>query len=215
VLKSPVAIRGKVRRVIGCGNEPDYFSASRPDFIITDGASPVVIFEHFANINGGVVVDTNRTIIFRSAGTRLTFKKKCDVFLEDYCGTVQLLPGQRLWARQLNIENQGTHLINDNAMVWILGYKTERGGTLIHTKDGGRTELFGNFSYTTTAGKLAPMFITENSSAFIYFNEICYTGDPFTTLISETHNGLTRIVERGQGWIAPYVSEIGNRKTGP
>ncbi|MFC1794597.1 glycosyl hydrolase family 28-related protein [Planctomycetota bacterium] len=215
VLKSPVVIRGKVRRVIGCGNEPDYFRASRPDFVIADGASSVVIFEHFANINGGIVVDTNRTVVFRSVGTRLTFNKKCDVFLEDYCGRVRLLPGQRLWARQLNIENQGTHLKNDNAMVWILGYKTERGGTLIHTKGGGRTELFGNFSYTTTAGKLAPMFVTEDSSAFVYFNEVCYNGDPFTTLISETHNDLTRIVEQGQGWIAPYVSVMGSKQIGP
>lgn len=205
VLKSPVTIRGKVRRVIGCGNEPDYFRASRPDFIIADGEAPVVIFEHFANINGGVVVDTDRTVVFRSAGTRLTFRKKCDVFLEDFCGHVEPLPGQRVWARQLNTENQGTHLMNDNATVWILGYKTERGGTLIHTTNGGRTELFGTFSYTTTAGKLAPMFITEDASAFVYFNEVCYTGDPFATLVRETRKGVTRTVERGQGGIAPYI----------
>ncbi len=205
MLKSPVTIRGKVRRVIGCGNEPDYFRASRPDFIIANGAAPVVIFEHFANINGGVVVDTDRTVVFRSAGTHLTFRKKCDVFLEDFCGCVEPLPGQRLWARQLNTENQGTHLLNDGATIWILGYKTERGGTLIHTKGGGRTELFGTFSYTTTAGKLAPMFVTEDASAFVFFNEVCYTGDPFTTLIRETRAGVTRTVERGQGGIAPYV----------
>lgn len=211
VLKSPVTIRGKVRRVIGCGNEPDYLRASRPDFIIADGESPVVIFEHFANINGGVVVDTSRTIVFRSAGTRLTFNKTCDVFLEDYCGSVRPLPGQRVWARQLNTENQGTHLTNDNATVWILGYKTERGGTLIHTKGGGKTELFGTFSYTTTAGKLAPMFITEDSSAFVYFNEVCYSGDPFATLVRETRNGITKTVERGQGGIAPYIGLAGDR----
>jgi hypothetical protein len=205
VLKSPVTIRGKVRRVIGCGNEPDYFRASRPDLIIADGDAPVVIFEHFANINGGVVVDTERTVVFRGAGTYLTFRKKCDVFLEDFCGRVEPLPGQRIWARQLNTENQGTHLLNDNATVWILGYKTERGGTLIHTTNGGRTELFGTFSYTTTAGKLAPMFVTEDASAFVYFNEVCYTGDPFATLVRETRHGVTRTIERGQGGISPYV----------
>jgi hypothetical protein len=140
-----------------------------------------------------------------------TFRKKCDVFLEDFCGRVEPLPGQRLWARQLNTENQGTHLLNDNAMVWILGYKTERGGTLIHTKNGGKTELFGTFSYTTTAGKLAPMFVTENASIFAYFHEVCYTGDPFATLVRETRNGVTQIVERGQGGIAPYIGTAGNK----
>jgi len=63
---------------------------------------------------------------------------------------------QRLWARQLNIENQGTHLANEASDVWILGYKTERGGTLLETRAGGRSEVLGGFSYTTTAGKLAP-----------------------------------------------------------
>jgi len=205
VLKSPVTIRGGVRRVLGCGNEPDYLSRSKPDFIIADGDSPVVVFEHFANINGGVLVDTDRTIVFRSAGTRLTFKRKGDVFLEDYCGSVQPLPGQRIWARQLNIENQGTHLMNDAGTLWILGYKTERGGTLIYTKGGGRTECLGNFSYTTTAGGLAPMFVTEDSSVFVYFNEVCYNGDPFRTLVSETRNGVNKTVGRRQGGIAPYV----------
>jgi hypothetical protein len=205
VLKSPVTIRGKVRRVIRCGNEPDCFRASRPDFIIADGDAPVVILEHFANINGGVVIDADRTVVFRSAGTRLTFRKKCDVFLEDFCGRVELLPGQRLWARQLNTENQGAHLLNDGATVWILGYKTERGGTLLHTKGGGRTELFGTFSYTTTAGMLAPVFVTEDASAFVFFNEVCCTGDSFSTLIRETRAGVTRTVEWGQGEVPPYI----------
>ena len=210
VIKSPVTIHGKVRRVIGCGNEPDYMRASRPDFIIADGDSPVVMFEHFGNINGGVVVDTTRTIVFRSAATHVTFNKKCDVFLEDHCGGVTPLPGQRIWARQLNIENQGTHLLNDNATLWILGYKTERGGTLIHTRNGGKTELFGTFSYTTTAGKLAPMFVTEDSSAFVYFTEVCYSRDPFATLVRETRNGVTKTIERGQGGIAPYIGVAGD-----
>jgi hypothetical protein len=211
VLKSPVTIRGKVQRVIGCGNEPDYGRASRPDFIIADGEVPVVTFEHFGNINGGVVVDTTRTVVFRSVATRLMFKHKCDVFLEDFCGRVEPLPDQRLWARQLNTENQGTHLLNDGATIWILGYKTERGGTLIHTKNSGHTELFGTFSYTTTAGKLAPMFVTEDASAFVFFNEVCYTGDPFAMLIRETRAGVTRAVERGQGGIAPYVGVPNDR----
>ena len=49
------------------------------------------------------------------------------------------------------------------------------------------------------------MFVTEDASAFVFFNEVCYTGDPFTTLIRETRAGVTRTVERGQGGIAPYV----------
>jgi len=49
------------------------------------------------------------------------------------------------------------------------------------------------------------MFVTEDASAFVYFNEVCYTGDPFATLVRETRKGVTRTVERGQGGIAPYI----------
>ncbi len=66
------------------------------------------------------------------------------------------------------------HLSNRAGDLWILGYKTERGGTLLRTTDGGRSEVMGGFSYTTTAGGLAPMFVTENASVFAFFGEVCY-----------------------------------------
>ncbi len=62
-------------------------------------------------------------------------------------------------------ENEGTHIINDSGDLWVLGYKTERGGTLLESRGGARSEILGGFSYTTTAGKLAPMFVTDNSSS--------------------------------------------------
>ncbi|HEX8916645.1 MAG TPA: hypothetical protein VF796_30120, partial [Humisphaera sp.] len=87
----------------------------------------------------------------------------------------------------------------------VLGYKTERGGTLADTRGGGRTEVLGGFSYTTTAGKLAPMFVTTDANAFAYFGEVCYTGDPFKVLVRETRGGVTKEVSRGEGGTWPYV----------
>jgi len=205
-IQSPVTVRGKVRRLLGSGNWLDYTAKSKPDLIIADGETPVVVLEHFAPINGGVEVTTARTVVFRSVETRVTFKAKGDVFLEDFCSHGPVFQGQKVWARQLNVENQGTHVTNDGGELWILGYKTERGGALIETRNGGKTELLGNFSYTTTAGKLAPMFVTTDSSVFAFFGEICFSGDPFQTLIKETRQGKTETVGRGQGHTAPYVS---------
>ncbi len=54
-----------------------------------------------------------------------------EVFFEDVTTDDLQLHGHKMWARQLNIENEGTHLTNDASDVWILGYKTERGGTLL------------------------------------------------------------------------------------
>jgi hypothetical protein len=116
-----------------------------------------------------------------------------------------MIPGQYVWARQLNIENQGTHLTNNGGALWVLGYKTERGGTLLDVRGGGWTELFGNFSYTTTAGRLAPMLVNTDSAVFAFFNEVCYNNDPFRTLIRETRSGMTREVSVGEGGIAPYI----------
>jgi hypothetical protein len=215
VLKSTVTVRGNVRRLIGTGNWINYGSDANPEFRVVDGKSPVVAFEHFQSIGHdcpGIEVATDRTVVLRSSEAKVSFKGQGDVFLEDFCThDLQLNPGQNVWARQLNVENEGTHVVNNGAALWILGYKTERGGTLIDTRGGGRTEVFGNFSYTTTAGGLAPMFVNADSSVFVFFNEVCYSGDPFRTLIRETRGGTTKEIASGQGGIAPYIGYRGKR----
>lgn len=211
-LQSTVVIRGPVRRLIGVGGMIDYLGRTKPDFRIVDGESPVVSLEHFAYVHGGVEIDTRRTIVFRSVSdcdlTCTPRAEQGDIFCEDFVTHHLRLRKQRVWARQLNVENEGTHLVNDGGQLWVLGYKTERGGTLLETRGGGRSEILGGFSYTTTAGKLAPMFVTDNSSVFSFFSEVCYNGDPFATLIRETRNGAVVTVPRGEGSTAPYVTRL-------
>ncbi len=214
-LNSTVVIRGDVRRVIGVGGMINYFGKVKPDFRIVDGSSPVISLEHFAHLHGGVEIDTQRTVVFRSVSDcDLTSTRKSEggeLFLEDFVTHNLKLKKQRVWARQLNVENEGTHIINDDGRVWVLGYKTERGGTLLETRGGGFSELLGGFSYTTTAGKLAPMFINDESSVFTFFTEVCYNGDPFETLIRELRNGLVTTVRRGDGTTAPYASRLNEK----
>jgi hypothetical protein len=207
-LHQPVVVRGNVRRLLGCGAWIDYTARSKPDLIVADGPAKVVVIEHFSTINGGIEVKTGRTVVFRSLGCRsIRFHKPGEVFFEDVTtDDLRLLPGQKVWARQLNIENEGTHLTNDGADLWILGYKTERGGTLLATKKPGRSEVFGTFSYTTTQGKLAPMFVTEDAAVFAFFNEVCFSGDPFAVLIRESRGGTTQVIGPKDGSVAPYVT---------
>ena len=211
-LQSTVVIRGKVRRVIGVGGMIDYFTKVKPDFRIVDGSSPVVSIEHFSCVHGGLEIDTQRTVVFRSVSDcDLTTTRQAEggeLFLEDFVTHNLKLKKQRVWARQLNVENEGTHIANDGGQLWVLGYKTERGGTLLETGGSGRSEILGGFSYTTTAGKLAPMFVTDNSSVFTFFNEVCNNGDPFVTLIRDTRNGSVATVSRGAGTTAPYSSRL-------
>lgn len=207
-LKSTVIIRGKVRRVVGTGGMVDYTSQVKPDFRLVDGDAPVVMLEHFAYIHGGLDVDTRRTLVLRSvADCDLTSTRRAEGsewFFEDVVTHNLVLRRQKLWARQLNIENQGIHLLNDAGDVWVLGYKTERGGTLLDTRGGGHSEILGGFSYTTTAGKLAPMFVTTDSSVWAFFSEVCYNNDPFLVRVSETRGTNTETVGKDEGHTAPY-----------
>lgn len=208
-LKTAVTIRGPVRRIVGVGGTINYGKGLKPDFRLVDGDAPVVFIEHFANIHGGLGIDTRRTLVLRSVqDCDLAFTAAAvggELFFEDVVTHHLKLRGQKAWARQLNIENEGTHLVNDAGDVWILGYKTERGGTLLDTRGGGRSEVLGGFSYTTTAGKLAPMFVNDVSSVFAFFAEVCYNGDPFLALVRETRGEEAKVLRRGEGLLLPYV----------
>jgi hypothetical protein len=100
--------------------------------------------------------------------------------------------GQRVWARQFNVENEGTHVLNDGATLWILGYKTERGGTLIEARNGGRTELLGGFGYSTSGSQTGPMFVIRDAAASFVFRETCFNKKPSLVMVSETRSGQTR-----------------------
>ena len=66
ILRSPVTIGGKVRRVVGLGGTINYGKGLHPDLRLVDGEAPVVFLEHFAHIHGGLEIATPRTVVLRS-----------------------------------------------------------------------------------------------------------------------------------------------------
>ncbi|MFO0939689.1 MAG: glycosyl hydrolase family 28-related protein [Pirellulales bacterium] len=210
-IKSTVTVGPKVQRVIGIGGSIDYHSQAKPDFRVPDGNSPTILFEHFSNIHGGIEINTNRTVCFRSVSDcDLVFGSKGqngDLYFEDFVTHNLFLQQHRVWARQLNVENEGTHIVNNGGQLWILGYKTERGGTLLDTRQDGKSEVLGGFSYTTTAGGLAPMFVIDNASLFTFFSEVCYNGDPFVTLIQQTNGRETKSLKKGDAHTVPFSAK--------
>jgi hypothetical protein len=201
-------VRGKVRRIVGLGGHLNYGKRDLINFRIKDGEAPAVELEHFSHLGGGIEIDTKRTVVLRSMETHTIQGTSRgaggEVLIEDVVGDNFRFRKQRVWARQLNIENEGTHLTNDGGDVWVLGYKTERGGTLVHTLGGGRTEILGGLSYTTTAGKLAPMFVNDDSSVWAFFGEVCYNGDPFANIIRETRGAETKTLGKDDAHTLPY-----------
>jgi hypothetical protein len=209
---APIPVRGKVSRILGISGWLNYGKRDQLNFRIEDGQAPVVHIEQFSHLGGGIEIATRRTVVLRSMETHtLVCGVKASggqVFLEDIVGDNFRFYKQQVWATQLNIENEGTHLTNDGGDIHIFSYKTERGGTLAHTRGGGRTEILGGFSYTTTAGALAPMFINESSSVWAFFGEVCYNGDPFLVLVRETRDGVTKELGRDTGKTLPYSGSV-------
>lgn len=69
------------------------------------------------HLGGGIEIATRRPEVLRSVETHTlsgaTATEGGDVFLEDAVAGNFRLPKQRVWARPLNIENEGSHLTNE------------------------------------------------------------------------------------------------------
>ncbi len=198
----PVELRGKLRRIAGMFAGLRSATGQPPVWrVAADGPSPLFLDD----LLGNVTIDhaAARTVVVRNAhdiGGKLTGGG--DLFLENVVGDWEFVKG-RAWCRQLNNEREGTHLRNLGAALWILGYKTERGGTLIETGPGAATEVLGGLSYTTTKGELAPMFTVRGGRFSGVFGEVCYTGNPFRTLVAETRGAETKTLPRGAAPLRP------------
>ena len=210
-LQGTVLVRNNVRRLLGTesnvivGSE---VNPTNPGFKLVDGSSPVVVFERLQSgyyANPTFENASARTIVIRhSLNVSGNMTGSGDVFLEDLSSNPDsswTFNKQNVWARQFNVENQGTHITNNGGNLWILGLKTERGGTLIDTKAGGKTEVLGGLAYTTTAApngqQSDPMFINNESSISISMAEVNYSdGLNYTTYVREKRDGVTRNLSR-------------------
>ncbi|MDX2230533.1 MAG: glycosyl hydrolase family 28-related protein [Leptolyngbyaceae cyanobacterium bins.349] len=206
-VQGTVLVRNNVRRVIGTEANVIVGSTTNttsPGFRLVDGTSPVVVFERFQSgffPNPTFENASSRTIVIRnSLNVSGIMTGTGNVFLEDVVSNPAqnwVFNRQNVWARQFNVENQGTHIINNGGNLWIFGLKTERGGTLIDTRSGGKTELLGGLAYTTTAApddtQNDPMFINNESAISISLGEINYGGGPnYTTYVREIRGGITQ-----------------------
>jgi hypothetical protein len=208
-LGATVRIRGKVRRFIGGEARFHPMTSLRtnplPCLRFEDGDAPVVVMERFSwgyerGACFGLEHAASRTLVLSSViiESGYTNSGRGDLFLSDVCSGGLSLTRQNVWARQLNAENQGTHVLNDGGTLWILGYKTERGGTLLHTRNGGRSEVCGGFFYATSRAKVEPAFLIEDSTASLTMGEASFGGTPFTNLVREVRGGVVRDLNKGQ-----------------
>ncbi len=135
------------------------------------------------------------------------------LYLEDV-GThsITTVPGQRVWARQLNIEGAQLHLDNDGGDLWVFGLKTEVGGTVARTRNGGRTEFLGTLLYPLNPSDTA--FITADGHCSLSYVTSNYGGD-YATQVAETRSGDARTLPTGSAGnrfaMPMYVGWTGDR----
>ncbi|GAB5442841.1 MAG: hypothetical protein Fues2KO_31900 [Fuerstiella sp.] len=126
-----------------------------------------------------------------------------DIFLDDYCGRLDLESSQHhAWCRQLNTEREDVMLTNNGSTLWVLGMKTEKVGTIILTKNGGRTDLCGCFVYSNRGwDESVPAFeIVDSQVSLSGLNERNFNRNPVSLWVRETQQGETR--ERNErAWV--------------
>jgi hypothetical protein len=196
-LGEPVRLPPTVHRVIGFFGGLHAMAKDRIGFIVEGDSTDPLIFEQIA---GHVVIQHSGTrplVVRDTQGVEGIITGKCDLYLDNVVGEWEFGPG-RTWCRQFNTEREGVHAINRGGHLWILGLKTERGGTLVETLPGGKTEIIGGLSYTTTQGGLAPMFTARDAALSVTLGEVCYSGDPFKLLVEQSLGGKTITLKRGE-----------------
>ncbi len=185
----PIVIPPGVKRVVGC--RAFVWGAKGfkgPMFEIADGKDPL----HLERIAGWWGADQTyrsgtRTLVISEATNVSGEFGAGRIFINDLAtnpGGHLVFHGSEVYGRQINAESQDYKIRNDGGRLWILGYKTERGGPLVETTNGGRSEIWGGFSYTTVDGPRSPMFVVKGGSMAGFFAEVCYGGAPFKDILA-------------------------------
>ncbi len=163
-------------------------------FVVTSDSPDPLILEQFGY---GLKIEHrgSRPVVVKDA--RLTYTSvpgAGDLYLEDVEAIgLTIQTGQHVWARQLNDESAGTKVTN-GGIAWILGIKTERGGTVIDTLPGASTELLGGLVYPATAVNASDVAFrsSDAQASYIYTQSAYCTNCGYSTQIEETRAGVDR-----------------------
>lgn len=208
-LLSTVYIRNAVHRIIGCEATLNN-GERRAKFILEDGAADVVWFERIDALRSDLSFEKNssRTLVLSSVtDMELQINAPGKVFLADYVdNTIHINDaGARVWARQLNIEQNCATCIglqNHGARLWVLGFKTEgkEMDTKLLTDRGGYTEILGCLIYNNSREDHPnPIFRIDNAStsvAGVKYQHFISPPHHYQHWVEETRGTTTRKLSR-------------------
>lgn len=208
-ISNTIHVRGNVRRLIGLWSiisvADPLKSSTNPAFRFETGKQKTVVFERFQGAYlGGTVNFTSiedasaNTLVIRNSGlSGKAYRNQSGagkLFIEDVVGGPWTFNNQQVWARQINPENVGTKIFNNNSVLWILGLKTEEIGTVVETRAGGKTEVLGGLLYPldpVPSGQ--PAFLNDESSLSVSIGESAYKANAYyATFVKEIRGGVTK-----------------------
>jgi hypothetical protein len=117
-----------------------------------------------------------------------------NLYMEDVeAGSFVVQSGQSLWARQLNVEGNGTKVATQGGTAWVLGFKTEGIGTQVNTSQGGQSEILGTLIYPATAVPPTDIaFLSSNANTSYLYSEAVYCAScGYAIQVQETCSGRT------------------------
>lgn len=165
-------------------------------FRVDQASSDPLIIERFG-YGVGVEHRAARTVALKHGGYYYAAQQGAgDVFFDDVqADSLVFHPGQHVWMRQINAEGPELHVVNNGADLWVLGVKTEGKGTVVSTRNRGRTEVLGTLlypceSFTSLDG---PAFILDNASgSFMYRVSSYVSNGNYPVQVRETRGTVTR-----------------------
>ena len=199
---------------------------SQPVFRFEQGANSTVVLERFfgnygegdfhwvEHASAGTLVLRNFILGSGKAYRNTQFGR---LFIEDVSAGDWVFDRQPVWIRQINPENTTTKIVNSGGTVWILGLKTEKEGTVLETRNGGKTEVLGGLIYPAGGGNRIPAdqpaFINRESQLSIAaVGESRHSVGSYEIVIQEIRGGLTHnlfdaaLPRRGGGFLIPLYS---------
>ena len=200
-LAQPVIVKDGVRRILGFNSS---IEAPNGLFRFENDRYPVIVerFNCFTGSNCGLENAASQPVVLRhSTGPIVsTTSENGTWFIENVVAPkFQLGRGQKLYARQLNLESPPPEplLKNDGGQVWVLGYKTEFGNTVSATSNGGKTEILGALFYPSQGVEdpTIPVILNQDSSVSATYREIAF-GSTYEIEIQEIRHGKTRNLKR-------------------
>lgn len=202
-LASSVHVHGSVRHIIGLGFGR-VLGSQTAGFVLDKDAAPVVKFENIYYFGRDSRLlrnnDTSTLLVEDSDGFNLDLVGKGDTFIENAVVVLRVgNPAAHVWARQLNTEGSTLDSDNQGGALWVLGLKTEGGGTKIRTSAGGLSELLGAHIYNTCASPTTPLFqVTDAAATFAAVRETVFcAGTEYKTHVQETRGSESR------NWLQP------------